>query len=212
MLAAVLMAALTPASATVVGFASGDGSATSNTGSIFAVTPHPAWDVLPNAMWPADGRPQGVWVSAYDNTGYGEGVVLPNTTVASGIPTMTFWQTFILPNAVNVGSAIFGADDTVGVWLNGNLLKAPNPVQDSACAAGTISCQPGEFEVLNLTPFLVQGVNTLEMKEFQVGGATAASIWAGQVDSRGEVPEPSTLALMTVGAFLVGLGWIKKRV
>ncbi|MBP6929813.1 MAG: PEP-CTERM sorting domain-containing protein [Candidatus Moranbacteria bacterium] len=26
------------------------------------------------------------------------------------------------------------------------------------------------------------------------------------------VPEPSTLALMTVGAFLVGLGWIKKRV
>lgn len=185
---------VSPAVAATVTFASGDGSAVSSTGNVYNITPHPVWGGIPGAQW----------VSAYPNTGYGEGNVLPNWT--SGPPTMTFTQEFLLPGPVNSGSATFGADDTMGVWLNGNLLKAPNMTQDSACADGPIACEPGELLTIILTPHLQQGNNVLEMQVYQLWGDVSGAIWAGSAHS---VPEPTTFALMGLG--LLGFGVIRRH-
>ncbi len=188
-----LVVCMMPAIGATVTFASGDGSATSNTGNVYNITPHPAWDTLAGASW----------VSAYPNTGY-NGVVLPNWS--SGPATMTFTQQFFLPSAVNSGSATFGADDTMAVWLNGTLLKPANFTMDGACADGPIACEPGEFMNLLLTPYLQQGTNTLVMEVYQLGGGPTGAIWSGTAES---VPEPTTVALMGLG--LLGLGYIRHK-
>lgn len=180
----VCLLALSMSAATVT-FASGDGSATSSTGSIYTITPHPLWGTISGALW----------VSAYDNTGYGEGVILPNTNDINS-PTMSFTQQFILPGTVNTGSLTIGADDTAAVWLNGQLLRPANWVQDSVCAAGPIACEQGEILTLSLTGFLQQGSNTLRMDIFQHGGDVSGAIWSGTATS---VPEPGTYAMIGLG-------------
>jgi len=172
----------------VIDFVSGDMSATSSTGNTYLITPHPVWDTISGASW----------VSAYAGTGYGGGVVLPNSTGLAN-PTMTFVQAFSLPYAINSGSLTVGADDTMAVWLNGNMLKQANWVQDGACADGPIACEQGEFLTLTLSPYLVQGANTLTMDVYQRGLDVSGAIWSGTASS---IPEPSTYA--TMGGALLG--------
>lgn len=179
-----VMMATTMATAATISFASGDGSATSNTGNVFVIPPHPVWGSIPGASW----------VSAYAGTGYGGGNVLPNWV--AGAPTMVFTQTFLLAEVSNKGWVTVGADDTAGVRINGTLIKAPNFVPDSACSAGPIACEQAEFMTLDLTPWLVQGMNTLLIEEYQLGGDVAGAIWKGTAES---VPEPGTYALMAAG-------------
>lgn len=180
----------------LVSFSSGDGSAISSTGNTFLVTPHPLWGSIPGAQW----------VSAFDNTGYGEGYTLPNSDGVT--PSYTFTQTFILPHEVNTGSGTFGADDTMGVWMNGNLVKAPNFVGDGACAGpDPIGCESGEMLMATLTPYLVQGLNTLEMRVFQMGFDVTGATWSAEFTST--VPEPSTYA--TMGGALLGIATLIHR-
>jgi len=154
------------ASATTIDFQSGDGSGewvvvppSITQQPTVVITPHPAWDTM------VDGK----WVS-FDQTGY-NGSVVSNTTDVNS-PTAVFYEEFYLPYAINSGSATFGADDTMAVYIfnvlnpTGALLKAANWVQDGACADGPIACEPGEFEVINLTPYLSQGTNILAMKTY----------------------------------------------
>ena len=182
-------------SAATVTFASGDGTATSSTGSIYTITPHPLWGTIPGALW----------VSAYAGTGYGGGVILPNTNDINS-PTMSFTQQFILPGTVNTGSLTVGADDTMAVWLNGDLLKAANWVQDSVCAAGPIACEQSEILTLSLDGFLQQGSNTLRMDVFQRGGDVSGATWSFSGSS---VPEPATYAM--IGAGLLSLAVFRRR-
>jgi len=179
----------------VISFVSGDMSATSSTGNTYLITPHPVWDTISGASW----------VSAYAGTGYGGGVVLPNSTGLAN-PTMTFTQSFLLPYAINSGSLTVGADDTMAVWLNDKLLKQANWVQDGACADGPIACEQGEFLTLTLSPYLVQGANTLTMDVYQRGLDVTGAVWSGTASS---VPEPATFATMS-GA-LVGLALLVRR-
>lgn len=196
LLLVLLLASPVSATTMMAVFVSGDGSATSSTGNTFVITPHPLWGTTSGAQW----------VSAYAGTGYGGGVIMPNSSSA---PVMSFVQVFNLPYLVNAGSVTVGADDTAGVWLNGFELKAPNFTLDSACAAGPIACQPGEFMTLDLSPYLVQGMNNLRFDVYQLGGDVTGAIWSGEVTSTGVVPEPSTYALM--GAGLAGLALFRRR-
>lgn len=197
MMAIIIALSVVASAATMtIGFQSGDGTATSNTGNVFVIPPHPAWGSIPGAQW----------VSAYAGTGYGGGVVMPNSSVT---PVMSFTQAFTLPYMVNGGVVTVGADDTASVWLNGTELKTPNFVLDNACSAGPIACEVGEFMTLNLTPYLIQGVNTLRIDVYQLGGDVTGTNWAGGATSSGAVPEPKTYALM--GAGLAGLAFLRGR-
>lgn len=183
------------APAVTVTFVSGDEVADG-----FVVAPHPVWASLPGSSW----------VSGVANSGY-NGVVVPNTTVASGVPSYTLSETFVLPYGGNIGWVTVGADDTTRVRLvnamhpGGVLLKAPNPVQDGACAAGPIGCEVGELEIIVLSAHLAQGSNTLYFDVFQVHSGPTAALWGGQVES---VPEPATFAIM--GAALLGFAGFRK--
>lgn len=191
------------AQASIINFGSGDGvNENNNLGSNVIVTPHSAWGV-PTAPYS--------WVS-FANTGVGAGSISPaNTTVpidnTYGSPTAIFTE--LLPMGTYWVTLNIRADDTAGVWLfdasnlTGLLLKAPNPVQDGACAAGSIGCEPNEnwsgaFAVNS------NGAARLEFPTYQVGGGPFALSYEGTA----AVPEPATYALF--GGGLIILGGIRK--
>ena len=122
---------------------------------------------------------------------------------------MVFTQQFILPGVINTGSLTIGADDTAAVWLNGHLLKAANWVQDGACAHGPIGCEASEILTLSLTGYLQQGVNILQIKEYQRDGDVSGATWKAKMVSESPVPEPSTYAMM--GAGLLSLVFLSYR-
>lgn len=181
-----------------VDFVSGDGSATSSTGSTYVIVPHPEWGPVSGAQW----------VSAYAGTGYGGGVTLPNSDGVT--PSMTFTQTFNLPHLYNDGVGTFGADDTMGIWLNGQLVKAPNFTTDGVCSGPEpIGCQAGEFLVASLAPFLVTGVNVLKMDIYQNWGSVTGAIW--NVSLTSTVPEPGSFVALFGGLTGIGLAIRRRR-
>lgn len=189
-----LLVLLLPASAATISFTSGDGSATSSTGSVYTINPHPLWGSIVGASW----------VSAYDNTGYGEGVFLPNTSLST--PTMSFFQQFSLLGPSNSGTLTVGADDTMAVWVNGVLVQPANPNRGDPCVDGPIGCEQGEILTMNISPYLFQGLNTVRLDVFQLYGDVSGAVWKGTATS---VPEPGTNALIAVG--LAGLAFISRR-
>ncbi len=192
------------AGATAITFASGDALNEGNnlTPANVVITPVSVWDTTG----------PGLWVS-YANTGAG-GSSPPNTTVASGIPTASFWETLNLPYASNTGTFTVWADDTAGVFLRNAqyplglelLLKAPNPVQDAHCAAGPIGCEYGEGYTITTSAF-TQGLNTLFVDAYQIAGDGFGAKWSGSVNS---VPEPGTAFLLLGGALALA-GWRRRK-
>jgi len=164
------------------------------TGPNVAITPHPAWASL---------SPY-VWVS-FTNSGNG-GTSVPNTTVASGVPTAVFFE--YLPAGTGQVSFTVFADDTASVYLfdasnpSGMLLFAANPVQDGACAAGAIGCQPGEGWNSGMIPVNPSAASYLAFSTFQIGGGPFGLLYGGEAMV---VPEPGTFALMGVGLLAAGI-------
>jgi len=198
------------ASAAIVTFQSGDGVGETVDVPYLAIVGAPTFNVVSHPVWAV--LPPAAWIS-WTETGQTGGALSPPNSPGIGSPTAIFYESFVLPYSVNAGSATFGADDTMAVYLYnalnpaGVLLKAANWVQDSACAAGPIACEVGELETIILTGFLSQGVNTLVMEAFQRGGGPFAVIEKGEIESR--VPEPATFAVMGLG--LLGLLLAKRR-
>ncbi len=104
------------------------------------------------------------------------------------------------------------ADDTADVYLfdganpSGLLLKAANPVQDNACAAGPIGCQPNESWTSGLVPVDFTSPAYLEIRAYQRGGGPFGVLYGGEAHL---VPEPGTYILL--GAGLVVLGLLRRR-
>lgn len=162
------------------------------------ITPHSVWAIPPPGVG---------WIS-YANTGMGPGSFSPPNVPIPGPPTAVFWESLWLPYGNNTWTGTFFADDTAGVTLfnslypGGLLLKAPNPVQDSYCAAGPIACEATEGWTGNLNGLLVQGANTFSMDTYQRAGGPFGVMYYGSIES---TPEPAVLGLTGLGLFVVGL-------
>jgi hypothetical protein len=166
------------------------------------ITANPAW-AQPGAC--------GHWIS-FDNTGDG-GVVLSNSDVSQS-PTSVFFESFFL-GSNRTGTVTIWADDTARVRLvnalnpgNGLMLVDANPIQDGACAAGTIACEPLEGFTVALDQHLAAGMNTLYIDAYQRGGGPFAIMYTGSANST-LTPEPGTYALL--GSGLVGLWFARRR-
>lgn len=184
--------------ATVIPFGSDFVNESNNiTGTNVAINAHPAWGSLPPYSW-----------VSYADTG-SPGTVSPPNASIPGTPTAIFTEN--LPAWTGFVNVTVFADDTAAVYLfdntytSGLLLKAANPVQDGACAAGPIGCQPNESWTSPLLPVNFTGPAWLEFHAYQRGGGPFGVLYGGEAHL---VPEPGTYLLL--GAGLIGLGLLRR--
>ncbi|RMF08538.1 MAG: hypothetical protein D6763_09785 [Alphaproteobacteria bacterium] len=202
---AMLGATFTVASAAPLN--SGPGSASCELNSnLFVDTSCTLEAITPHRLWQSN-NPDGsdaVWVS-YANTGIGGDTLAPTS---KGDWVMKITETFhIGPNGGSIQMKVW-ADDTAGIYLNGNLMAAPQFGQN-VCADKPVGCEPDEFYFLD--ELLSAGTHTIEIYGYQVGtGKTVDSnpfgvLYAGSIT--GEVPAPPALTLFG----LAGLGLLARR-
>lgn len=185
----------TTASAAILTFSSDLVDESNNlTGTNVLINPHPLW---------FDGFSDGQWIS-YALTGNGQPVSPPNTT--TGTPTAIFSE--LLPAGTISFNVTTYADDTTSIVMynaanpGGLLLKAPNPIQDGACADGPIACEVGEGYTTGW--IATSGLTRLDFGVEQRGGGPFGLNYQGQAN----VPEPAT-GILLGGALLV-LGLLRR--
>jgi len=147
------------------------------------------------------------WIS-YANTGVGGDTLAP---LIDDTSIFTVTETF----EANIGDMLYldvWADDTAEVFLDSVSLISPNFTQN-ICANGSIGCQPGENGTISHT-FTSSGTFSLSFDVYQVGTGTNPNInpfgllYSGALTS---VPEPSVLALLSIGFLGIGLARRKTR-
>jgi hypothetical protein len=169
-------------------------ASTVNSGSIST------FDISPGTVWhSAIGGSN--WVSFDPGTGPTSGVVVPN---GDYIYNTTF---NVAPTEVaDIGSLSVLADDTVSIFLNGNLiLQSAGPMGPNNSYAKCSDVAPNCITPLtfNFTGFTA-GLNTLTFDVKQVNLANQGLDYFGTLTS--PVPEPLPLALLGTGLLvLVGL-------
>jgi hypothetical protein len=175
------------------------------------IAPHPVWisggtDIYGNAY---------SWVS-YAATGHyqlsppnvADSIILPNPNP----PTATFYEYFTLTHNAIGGKVTFWADDTARIYLESKagaiLLREANPIQDSACAAGPIACEPLEgFEYV--VGALAPGDYRFRIEAYQRGSGPFGVMYTGAIMT--DAPEPGTIALFGAGLAVVAWGASRRR-
>lgn len=161
-----------------------------------AIIPHPLWQTN------NPGGSAAVWVS-HTNSGYGSPAILNSANYV-----MQVRETINVSPINHVILALkVWADDTAGVFLNGNQIFPPNFSQN-ICANGPIGCQANEPGVFNLL-LLAGSVNTIDFQVYQKGSDTFGLLYAG---STKEAPEPSVLALIAMALLsMFGMTWMRRQ-
>lgn len=212
---AVLIAFLitfSPASAATLTFYS-HGSAANTPISSWSSSVGPLLEITPNSAWhnlPLSGPPK--WISPWNS-----GAQVPGYFSPSNGTMLPFTLDFVIPTNFVVSSAALSvlADDTTDGFLNGNQIFAHGSGQALHCVVTPPGCVAATVWSGSVnTSWFSAGANEITFNPKQIYGYSYGMQMSLEVvgDYREQVPEPSTLALMTIGAFLVGLSWIKKKV
>jgi hypothetical protein len=191
------------AHATVVYIDSSAANTTNNSG-------HPTVDftsrLLANPEW-APALPESDWISFGPTGDHNDpGYFSPRDGTA-----VTFTTKFVLTGAITGGSLDVLADDSTSVILNGHTLIAADLKPGTRCSSAPVGClmsTEGVFTFAELSPYLVDGTNTLSFGVVQVGGSSFGLDFAGHIDDgsdQAETPETSTVALIGVGLVVVAL-------
>jgi hypothetical protein len=160
------------------------------------------FNINPGSTWHA---PIGSssWISFNASTGPTSSYVAPNGTYV-------YNTTFSLPSATYSGTMTVLADDTVAIYLNGNLiLQSAGPMGPGNSYAQCSDVAPNCLTPLtfNFTGFTA-GVNDLTFDVKQVNLVNEGLDFSGSV-SNSAVPEPLSLVLFGTG--LIGLVAISRR-
>jgi hypothetical protein len=166
------------------------------------IPPHPAW---------ADALAGSGWVSHMNQTG---DPGAPSYVVVAQNTIVTFDHTFTLNGPAVAGSLTVRADDSASVMLNGFVLASEAAIEGnsySTCSDFPIGCTVATqrtFTFIELSPYLVQGLNTLSFTVAQRAGRSFGLNYSGSI-STDPIPEPATITLL--GTSLVGLAGAARR-
>ncbi len=120
---------------------------------------------------------------------------------------VNFWFSFIVPGMPLSGTLGVMVDDSARGSINGQFLydNVATP-QGPNCAASEPNCLVPLW--IDISPFLVSGVNYFETTVSQDGGAQFALDVFGTVTYGDSVPPPNTDAPEPVSAVLIGMGLV----
>jgi hypothetical protein len=162
------------------------------------IAPHPAW------IAPLAGSS---WIS-FGITGNpsAPGWFAPTNNLVVG-----FFDVFTINGTPTGGFLTVRADDSAAVWLNGVLIQPEAPTAGNTyrtCSNFPLGCLASTQLTINLSPYLLPGVNILRFDVAQRANVSYGLNYAGSVTFT-PVPEPGTLALF--GAGLLGLASSLRR-
>jgi hypothetical protein len=189
-----------PAHATAIFLDSSDATTTNNSGH---ATVNLTGTFHPNPNW-GTAIAGSDWIS-YGATGNHSD---PGYFSPANGTLVTFTTTFVLSGAITAATLTVMADDSTSVVLNGHTLASANSTHGATCSNAPIGClasTEGVFSFASLSPYLVDGANTLSFGVLQIHGSSFGLDFAGSVTDNTATPEPAPLAIVGAGLLLLSV-------